>query len=244
MKSVIDFKNELKEEVKKINLELTDEMLDKFEIYKNLLVEWNEKMNLTAIIDDYQIIMKHFVDCLEIVKYINNNEKVIDVGTGAGFPGVVIAIYFNQKIDMTLLDSLNKRLIFLEEVKEKLKLKGLKIVHARAEEKAHDTNYRECYDVVVSRAVANLPVLLEYDIPYLKIGGRALLLKGDNAKTEIDEAKKAFVILGCKLKKLYNYSYIVNEEEYNRTIIEILKTSRTPNKYPRNYGKIKKEPIK
>ena len=152
----MDFKLSLKEEAKKNGLELTDSMLDKFEIYKDLLLLWNEKINLTAITDEYEIIMKHFIDCLEIVKYIKNGENIIDVGTGAGFPGLVIAIYFEDKVNITLLDALNKRLIFLQEVIEKLHLKNIKIVHGRAEEIPRKQEYRECYDIVVSRAVANL----------------------------------------------------------------------------------------
>ena len=156
-----DFINILKKEAKNRNIELTDKALERFELYKNLMLEWNEKMNLTAITDEYQIIMKHFIDCLEITKYMSGNEKVIDVGTGAGFPGIVIAIYF-ENINITLLDSLNKRLIFLEEVVKNLNLKNVNIVHARAEEFAHKDEYRNKYDLVVSRAVANLSNLLEY----------------------------------------------------------------------------------
>ena len=164
----LDFKNTLREEALNIDIELTNRQLENFEKYKELLVEWNEKMNLTAITTDYDVIMKHFVDCLEIVKYIEKGSKVIDVGTGAGFPGVVIAIYFENDINITLLDSLNKRLIFLEEVIKTLDLKHVNIVHARAEEYVQNELIRESYDVVVSRAVAPLNVLLEYDIPYLK----------------------------------------------------------------------------
>lgn len=240
----MDFKLSLKEEAKKNGLELTDSMLDKFEIYKDLLLLWNEKINLTAITNEYEIIMKHFIDCLEIVKYIKNGENIIDVGTGAGFPGLVIAIYFEDKVNITLLDALNKRLIFLQEVIEKLHLKNIKIVHGRAEEIARKQEYRECYDIVVSRAVANLTTLLEYDSPYIKKDGICLLMKSSNVDTEIEEAKGAMKILNLKLSNIYRYEYRVSEEKYERNIIEIKKIGNTPNKYPRNYGKMKKEPLK
>ena len=239
----INFKERLKEEASNIGLNLDEATLEKFENYKNLLLEWNEKINLTAITDEYQIIMKHFIDCLEIVKYMNKDEKVIDVGTGAGFPGIVIAIYFKNEINITLLDSLNKRLIFLEDVINKLNLKNVEIVHGRAEEIAHKPEYREKYDIAVSRAVANLPTLIEYDVGYIKQNGRLLLMKGNNIENEIKEAENALKILKCKIKKIYKYSYKVGEEEYNRNIIEIIKENKIPDKYPRNYGQITKKPL-
>ncbi len=237
-----DFISILKKEAKNRNIELTDKALERFELYKNLMLEWNEKMNLTAITDEYQIIMKHFIDCLEITKYMNGNEKVIDVGTGAGFPGIVIAIYF-ENINITLLDSLNKRLIFLEEVVKKLNLKNVNIVHARAEEFAHKDEYRNKYDLVVSRAVANLSNLLEYDVGYLKLNGKLLLLKGDNVNDEINTSKNTFNVLGCKIENIYDYEYDVNGEIFNRKVLEIKKLKNTPEKYPRNYGKMKKNPL-
>lgn len=237
-----DFISILKKEAKNRNIELADKALERFELYKNLMLEWNEKMNLTAITDEYQIIMKHFIDCLEITKYMNGNEKVIDVGTGAGFPGIVIAIYF-ENINITLLDSLNKRLIFLEEVVKKLNLKNVNIVHARAEEFAHKDEYRNKYDLVVSRAVANLSNLLEYDVGYLKLNGKLLLLKGDNVNDEINTSKNTFNVLGCKIENIYDYEYDVNGEIFNRKVLEIKKLKNTPEKYPRNYGKMKKNPL-
>ena len=237
-----DFINILKKEAKNRNIELTDKALERFELYKNLMLEWNEKMNLTAITDEYQIIMKHFIDCLEITKYMSGNEKVIDVGTGAGFPGIVIAIYF-ENINITLLDSLNKRLIFLEEVVKNLNLKNVNIVHARAEEFAHKDEYRNKYDLVVSRAVANLSNLLEYDVGYLKLNGKLLLLKGDNVNDEINTSKNTFNVLGCKIENIYDYEYDVNGEIFNRKVLEIKKLKNTPEKYPRNYGKMKKNPL-
>lgn len=241
--SEVEFKEILKKEALNSGIELSQEQLEKFRIYKDLLVEWNQKMNLTAITTDYDVIMKHFVDCLEVVKYIEKKSKIIDVGTGAGFPGIVISIFFNEDIQITLLDSLNKRLIFLKEVVNKLKLKNIEIVHARAEEYVQDEKIRESYDAVVSRAVAPLNILLEYDIPYLKVGKKALFLKGDNVKEEIETSKKALSILRSEIFNVYSYSYVVNEEKYNRNILEIIKNDTVSKKYPRSYGKIKKQPL-
>lgn len=239
----INFKEVLKEECLKHGITLNDIQLEMFEVYKNMLLEYNEKVNLTAITDEYEIILKHFVDCLEVVKYIKEGSSTIDVGTGAGFPGLVIAIYFGNDVDITLLDALNKRTIFLQSVVDTLKLKHVTIIHGRAEEMANNNEYREKYDLVVSRAVANLSVLLEYDVPYLKVGGKCLLLKSNNAEIEINEAKKALEILGCKLENIYDYNYKIEDELFTRKVLEIKKYKSTPQKYPRNYGKIKKNPL-
>lgn len=240
---IINFKDTLKEEALKMNIELNDNVLNNLEAYKNILIEWNEKINLTAITDDYEIIMKHFIDCLELVKYIDETKKVIDVGTGAGFPGIVIAIYFEGRLNITLLDALNKRINFLQEVVTLLKLDNVTLVHGRAEECAKMKEYREKYDLVVSRAVANLPVLLEYEIPYVKVGGNSLIMKGDNVEQEIEKAKKAFNILNCRIKNKYCYNYFVDEEKYTRVILDIKKSKETNNKFPRNNGQIKKNPL-
>ena len=246
MKSLTDeeFITTLIQECKKQNIELDESKAQALKEYKELLVEWNEKMNLTAITEDYEVIIKHFVDCLECTHLITNEKKIIDVGTGAGFPGMPLAIFYPQ-IEFTLLDGLNKRLIFLEEVVNKLGLKNVKIVHARAEEAARNEEYFESFDAVVSRAVANLPVLLEYTSPYVKVNGKCIVMKGDNAKEELNLAKNAMNILKLKNieNKEYKYSYTINNEEYNRTILYIEKVGNTPNKYPRNYGQIKKKAL-
>ena len=246
MKSFTDeeFITTLIQECKKQNIELDESKAQALKKYKELLVEWNEKMNLTAITEDYEVIVKHFVDCLECTHLITNEKKIIDVGTGAGFPGMPLAIYYPQ-IEFTLLDGLNKRLIFLEEVVNKLGLKNVKIVHARAEEAARNEEYFESFDAVVSRAVANLPVLLEYTSPYVKVNGKCIVMKGDNAKEELELAKNAMNILKLKniKEKEYKYSYSIDNEEYNRTILYIEKMGNTPNKYPRNYGQIKKKAL-
>ena len=246
MKSLTDeeFISTLIQECKKQKIELDESKAQALKEYKELLVEWNEKMNLTAITEDYEVIIKHFVDCLECTHLITNEKKIIDVGTGAGFPGMPLAIFYPQ-IEFTLLDGLNKRLIFLEEVVNKLGLKNVKIVHARAEEAARNEEYFESFDAVVSRAVANLPVLLEYTSPYVKVNGKCIVMKGDNAKEELELAKNAMNILKLKnvKEKEYKYSYKIDNEEYNRTILYIEKMGNTPNKYPRNYGQIKKKAL-
>ena len=239
----IEFKEILYQEAKRKEIELTKEQLRQFELYKDILIEWNKKMNLTAITEEYQVVMKHFVDCLEITKYIKKNSTVIDIGTGAGFPGVVIAIYFGNDISITLVDALNKRITFLNEVKSILNLNNVNVVHARAEELGRKEEYREQFDYIVSRAVAPLNVLLEYDIPFLKTGSKCLLLKGSNLDEEIKNSKNALSILNSEITNIYEYCYTVDSETYNRKIIEIVKQQSTIEKYPRNYGKIKKNPL-
>lgn len=239
----INFKKMLFEEAKKNSITLDNDQINKFIKYKELLKEWNNKINLTAITEDRQILIKHFIDSLEVVKYINKNSTVIDVGTGAGFPGIVIAIYFKGNIKITLMDALNKRIDFLEEVIKELNLLNIEIVHARAEEFGQKEQYRERYDYAVSRAVAPLNILLELDIPFIKVGGKCLLLKGTKLNEEIQESNKALENLNSKITNIYKYNYILDDEEYNRNIVEITKEKETPNKYPRNYGKIKKSPL-
>lgn len=247
MKSVshenINFEKMLFEEAKKNSIVLDNDQINKFIKYKELLKEWNNKINLTAITEDKQILMKHFIDSLEVVKYINKNSTVIDVGTGAGFPGIVIAIYFKGDIKITLIDALNKRIDFLEEVIKELNLLNIEIVHARAEEFGQKEKYRESYDYAVSRAVAPLNILLEFDIPFIKVGGKCLLLKGTKLNEEIQKSNKALEKVNSKITNIYKYNYILDGEEYNRNIVEITKEKETPNKYPRNYGKIKKSPL-
>lgn len=238
-----NFKEVLKAEASKMNISLDENMLEKFEMYKNLLVEWNEKINLTSITDDYEVIMKHFVDSLEIVKYINKNENIIDIGTGAGFPGIVIAIYFDSNVNITLLDALEKRLNFLSEVIQKLGLKKITLLHGRAEEIGNDIIYREKFDVATSRAVSSMNILLELSIPLVKVNGRCLLLKGSKVREEINASKTALEKLNSKINDDFTYEYKVNDEVYERHIIEVKKSQITNKKFPRNYGQIKKKPL-
>ncbi len=237
-----EFKEILCKSTQEKGISLNEEKLEKLYRYKELLLEWNEKINLTAITDDFEIIIKHFLDCLECSKAIGNEKSIIDIGTGAGFPGMVLAIFYPDK-EFTLLDALNKRLVFLEEVINKLDIKNVKVVHARAEEVAREEQYFEKYDMSVSRAVASLPVLLEYVSPFIKVNGKCLVMKGDNIEEELSLANNAFKVLKLKNIDTIRYSYNVNNEEYNRCILKINKYSSTPDKYPRNYGQIKKKPL-
>lgn len=233
----------LKEETIKYGYNLDEEVINNLVIYKDLLIEWNEKMNLTNITDNYGVIIKHFIDSLECTKYINVDDNVIDVGTGAGFPGMVIAIYFKGKLKITLMDSLNKRLIFLEEVKKTLKLGNITIIHSRSEEASNEEKYRQKFDIIVSRAFARLNELLEYTIGFLKVGGRCLFMKGDNYADELDTSKNAMKVLNCICNNIYKYKLFTQDEIYNRVILEILKKGDTPKIYPRMYSKIKKNPL-
>ena len=236
-----EFSLKMKENMAKINIEITDEQIEKFYKYMNLIIEWNEKINLTSIIEPNDIIIKHFVDCGTILKYINNNDNVIDVGTGAGFPGIPIKI-LNESLNITLIDSLNKRINFLKEVAEDLNLKNLKIIHGRAEDLAQNKEYREKYDKSVSRAVANLSTLSEYDLPFVKINGQMIAMKGFEIDDELENAEKAINVLGGKVEKVEKFNLI--DTDNKRSIIVINKLKPTPKQYPRKAGKPSKEPIK
>lgn len=237
----MSMKDYLLEATKDFKIKLDDTQLEQLEIYFNLLVEWNEKINLTAITDEQGVAVKHFADSLTLFNYIDvpTGASVIDVGTGAGFPGIVLKIA-RPDIKLTLLDSLNKRLIFLQTVLDETGLYA-KLVHSRAEDGANKAEYREKYDFAVSRAVAQLNVLSEYCLGYVKKGGKFVALKGPNADDEIANAKKALQILGGKLVNKYEFD--LPQDGGNRNILEILKVNSTPPKYPRNSGKIKSNPL-
>lgn len=236
-----DLKSFFIENAKKFDVELSSEQLDKFFLYKDLLLEWNEKMNLTAITDDKEVILKHFVDSLTVLKYVSEKKgiKLIDVGTGAGFPGVPLKI-IRENLDVTLFDSLNKRLIFLNKVIEKLGLRGIKTVHGRSEDFALKVGFREEYDVVIARAVANLPVLLEYCLPFVKVGGIFIVMKGADFEKEIEISGKALNVLGGEIE---NVDSFLLDEEQKRAIIVVKKVAKTPEKYPRRAGLVSKQPI-
>lgn len=217
---------------------LSKEQLEKFKVYYKSLIEWNEKINLTAITDESEVITKHFADSLSILKYIKNNSKVIDVGTGAGFPGIPLKIA-NESLKITLLDSLNKRILFLDEVIKELNLKDINTIHGRAEEVAHDKEHREQYDIAVCRAVAKLNVLAEYMLPYLKVGGTFICMKGPNINEEIDSSMKVIKLLGGKIEKVESFEL----EENQRNIIIIKKEKNSPKNFPRKAGTPSKSPI-
>lgn len=233
-----EVKKLLLEELKKIGIDVNKKQLDLFYNYMRLLIEWNKKINLTAIKDEREIIIKHFVDSITVSKYISEENVVMDMGTGAGFPGIPLKIV-NKNAYFILVDSLNKRINFLNEVKNNLQLEKINLIHSRAEDLAKKKEYREQIDIVVSRAVANMRVLVEYMLPFVKEGGLCICMKGPNAKEEINEAKKAIDILGGKLEKIEN----IKLEENERNIILIRKIKPTPNKYPRKAGIPIKQPI-
>ena len=235
-----EFSQELKENMKKININITDLQTQKFFKYMNLLIEWNQKINLTAIIEPKDIIIKHFVDCGTLLKYLNSNEKVIDVGTGAGFPGIPLKI-LDESINITLVDSLNKRVNFLNEVISNLNLNNINVIHSRAEDLARNMEYREQFDKVVSRAVANLTTLSEYDLPFVKVKGKFLGMKSLEIEEEIEDAKKAIRILGGKIEKVDRFKLI--DSDIGRSIVIISKENKTPKQYPRKAGKPLKEPL-
>lgn len=233
------FYNEIKIRCKEINVDITEEQSNKFYVYMQEIIEWNNKINLTAITDEKEIIVKHFIDSLSILKYTYNAKNMIDIGTGAGFPGIPIAI-MNENISITLLDSLNKRVIFLNNVIDKLNLKNVKAIHGRAEEIAQMQGYRANYEIATSRAVAQLNILLEYMIPFCQINGTCICMKGSNID-EISEAKNSLLELGGEIKeieKLY-----LGEEKMERNIILVNKIKQTPKKYPRKAGTPRKEPL-
>ena len=212
----------------------------KFKKYLNLLVEWNNKINLTSITEENDIILKHFIDSLTASEYIPDNSKIIDIGTGAGFPGIPLKIY-NETYNITLLDSLNKRVNFLNTVIEELELKNISAIHGRAEEFGHNTLYREKYDIAISRAVSNLSTLVEYMLPFIKKDGLCICMKGPNIKEEIDNSKNALKRLGGKIIKIEEFN--LPNTDIKRNIIIIKKILNTDNKYPRKAGIPNKNPL-
>lgn len=220
--------------------EIDDNKIQKFYDYMNLLVEWNKKINLTAITEEKDIILKHFVDSLTVLKYIKDNKNIVDVGTGAGFPGIPLAI-MNDSLKITLVDSLNKRINFLNEVCSKIKLKNTKAIHSRAEEFGQDNNYRESYDIAISRAVSNLTVLAEYLLPLVKVGVKIICMKGPDIEEELKQAKSAIDILGGKFERCDNFC--LPKSDISRNIIIINKIKETPKKYPRKAGTPVKTPL-
>ncbi|HKL11443.1 MAG TPA: 16S rRNA (guanine(527)-N(7))-methyltransferase RsmG [Clostridia bacterium] len=228
--------------LKSMGIESSEEIEESFEKYMDLLLEWNDKMNLTAITDENEIIAKHFLDsatCLSI-DGISEAERLIDVGTGAGFPGIPLRILTN-KGKWVLADSLAKRVGFLNRAIDSLGLEDIVAVHSRAEDLGRDKNLRETFDVAVSRAVANLAVLSEYCLPLLSVGGIFLAMKGPKAQEELEDAKLAIEVLGGKVKGRVSVknSYLESRHE----IIVVEKVRNTPKKYPRRPGTPSKNPI-
>ena len=234
-------KDLLKSEAEKFSVLLDEKALERFDTYARLLVEWNEKINLTAITEPDEIVIKHFVDSLTVFSAINIPEgaKVIDVGTGAGFPGVAMLIA-RPDLDVTLLDSTNKKLNVIRDILENIGLDA-NIVHKRAEEAGQSKDFREQYDFATARAVSNLRDLSEYCLPFVKVGGTFISMKSAKADEEIEDGRKAISVLGGKIREKKNF---LLGEAGERTIIMIEKSSTTPAKYPRPSAKIAKNPIK
>ena len=232
----------LYDSVKKIDIDLSDLQHSQFEKFYNLLVEWNEKMNLTAITEYHDVVVKHFVDSIAINKAFNisSDMKVIDVGTGAGFPGIPLNIVFPA--NYTLLDSLNKRVNFLKEVILQCNLSGISAIHSRAEDGARNTELRENFDLAVSRAVANLSTLSEYCLPFVKVGGHFVSYKAGNIEEELNDSLKAIKLLGGEVEKVI--SLTLPDSDIERTFVIIKKISPTSKKYPRKAGLPSKEPLK
>ncbi|OBR92213.1 MULTISPECIES: 16S rRNA (guanine(527)-N(7))-methyltransferase RsmG [Clostridium] len=226
---------------KDVGLEFDEEKYNKFIKYKDILKFWNNKINLTTIVEDEDIIKKHFIDCVKIFKFspLRDISNIIDIGTGAGFPGIPMKIV-NPQIKVVLLDSLNKRINFLNQVISDIELSDIKCIHGRAEDFSKDTEYREKFDAAVSRAVANLTVLSEFCIPYIKLGGYFVAMKGPSVEDEIKESKKAVSILGGKIEDIIK----IENDDLNHNLVVIKKIKRTPNMYPRKAGMVSKKPLK
>lgn len=233
----------MKEASLEVGLDLTEKQYNQFITYMKLLQEWNEKINLTAITEDEEVIKKHFIDCIKAFKSnaVKNAKTIIDVGTGAGFPGLPIAI-MNPSINVTLLDSLNKRINFLNAVISTLELKNVVTIHSRAEDGARKSEFREKFDVATSRAVANMAVLSEFCLPYVKVNGYFVALKGPAIEEELKEGQKAISTLGGNLENIIEVN--IEESDLKHNIVEVKKINKCPKTYPRKAGTINKKPIK
>lgn len=235
-----EFKDTMKFYLKELNINLSENQLEQFYDYMNILTEWNKVMNLTAITEPKEIIIKHFVDSLTVLNKIDKKATIIDVGTGAGFPGIPIKIAC-PSVKVVLLDSLNKRINFLNEVINKLKLENIKTFHGRAEDYGKDKNHREKYDIAIARAVAPLNVLIEYLMPFVKLNGKCICMKGTEVEEEIENSKRGIQILGGD--KIITGDFSIPNTDIERSIIIIEKNKLTDKKYPRRAGTPSKEPL-
>lgn len=228
------------DELEKLSITLSDGQLEQFRIYYEMLIEKNKVMNLTAITDFNEVLEKHFLDSVSLIraKDLNQPITVLDLGTGAGFPGIPLKIVF-PALKVTLADSLNKRVLFLQEVIDKLKLEDIEAIHGRAEDLAREKNYREQYDLCVSRAVANLSTLSEYCLPFVKLGGEFISYKSGDCEEEVAAAKAAVFLLGGKIKDTIKFEL----GESGRSFIKVEKVKGTPKTYPRKAGTPSKKPL-
>lgn len=235
-----DFQKIFNEECKKNKIEFNEHKCELLYQYMNLILEWNEKINVTAIKNEREFIVKHFIDSLIVSHFIGNEKKLLDIGTGAGFPGIPLKIY-NPDMNVSLIDAVNKKVTVLNDVIDKLELTDIEALHVRAEDLAKNMKYRENFDIVTTRAVSNLATIAEYMLPFVRIGGKAICMKGPNLEEELNNAKNAIKILGGEIEKVEKFN-INNELERNLVIIK--KVKKTDKKYPRGQGKPAKEPIK
>ncbi|ROR22137.1 16S rRNA m(7)G-527 methyltransferase [Mobilisporobacter senegalensis] len=234
--------NMLINELRKINIELSQNQIDQLLTYYDLLIEKNKVMNLTAITEFKEVVYKHFIDSLILNRICDLKEpySILDLGTGAGFPGIPLKIAY-PNLEIILLDSLNKRIKFLDEVILKLNLNNIRTIHGRAEDYGNDPLYREKFDLCVSRAVANLSTLSEYCLPFIKKGGKFIPYKSGNINEEINISKKAIKVFGGNLEKVD--TFIIPGTDIERSLVVISKEKATPKEYPRSAGKPQKEPI-
>ena len=243
----MDFFQLIKASCEDLGMEITERQYEQFVLYMKHLQEWNEKINLTSIIEDELIFKKHFIDCIKVFKFEqllkskNSNISVIDIGTGAGFPGIPMKI-MEPNLKVTLLDSLNKRVNFLNSTISLLELDGIEAVHGRAEDFARNIGFRQKFDYAVSRAVASLPVLSEFSLPYVKVGGYFIALKGPAVEEEISNAKNAINLLGGKIEEIIAVD--IEDTDLKHNIVVIRKEKSTPSAYPRKAGLINKNPLK
>ena len=235
-----DFEKMFHEKLIDESIDINNVSFDKFRQFMLLLLDWNTKINLTAIKDENEFIDKHFIDSLTVLKYFKDNDRYIDIGTGGGFPGIPLKIA-NPTLKGTLIDSVNKKILVNNDVISKLGLKDIEALHVRAEDLAFDKKYREVFDVAISRAVANLTTLVEYMIPFVKVGGKIICMKGPGLQEELSNAKNAIKILGGEVESIETLNI---GNEYERNILIIKKVKSTNIKYPRKQGKPLKEPLK
>ena len=235
-----EFKEKFEKEIISNNINIDNANYADYYFYMQEIISWNKKINVTAITDEKEFLVKHFIDSLTVNSFLEDGKSIIDIGTGAGFPGIPLKIS-NPNSKITLVDSVNKKLKIIKEITNQMKLENLEIIHTRAEDLAIQEEYREKYDYAITRAVSKLNTIVEYMLPFVKIGGKAICMKGPNIDDELKEAEKAIKELGGKLEKVEN---IVLDNEYERNIVVITKESSTPKKYPRGKGKPLKEPIK
>lgn len=228
--------------LKKWNLVLTEEQKNQFLTYYEMLIEKNKVMNLTSVTEFNEVVEKHFLDSISLwtIEDLSQRKKVLDLGTGAGFPGIPLKIMFSE-LEITLADSLNKRILFLQEVIDALKLQNISAIHGRAEEMAKQENFRESYDLCVSRAVANLSTLSEYCLPFVRIGGKFISYKSGEIEEEQKNAKNAVFLLGGKIEKIHKFE--LDGTELKRSFVVIDKVKKTPKLYPRKAGTPAKNPL-